>query len=90
MPGSPPKSISAPGTMPPPNTRSISPKVVDIRAIEEISISGKAVGFVDWFPTPREGVRLCLVSLMISSTNVFHSPHCGQRPIHLEDSAPQF
>ena len=28
--------------MPPPNTRSISPKVVDTRAIEEISISGMA------------------------------------------------
>ena len=46
IPGSPPKSINAPGTMPPPNTRSISPKVVDKRAIDEISISGKAVGLV--------------------------------------------
>jgi hypothetical protein len=26
----------------------------------------------------------------ISSSNVFHSPHEGQRPIHLADCAPQF
>ena len=53
IPGSPPNKINAPGTIPPPRTRSISPYPEVMRAIAPTSISVKAFGLLSSSCTGR-------------------------------------
>ena len=80
IPGSPPISTTAPGTKPPPNTRSNSSKVVEKRFLPSFtrSTSGKDVKI-----SPVSRTFICLPGFITaSSTKVFHSPHSAQRPSH--------
>ena len=89
MPGSPLSRIRAPGTNPPPSTRSSSPIPVSRRDISSMAISVSAAGRVSvpvrcMLPALR-GASGCSVSSVI----VFHSPHWGQRPSQRLETLPQ-
>ncbi len=93
IPGSPPMSITAPGTIPfdapsPPKTRSISSIWVEKRDFEPFiaSTSGKAMSVFSKLTTVD-----CFLeaSCAISSTNVFHSPQLPHWPTHLGVFQPQ-
>src|SRR2546426_6039428 len=84
IPGSPPTSTTEPGTMPPPRTKSNSPRPVRQRSLPTVgrleSWTGTAVSFQPsnrstFFPTG-------------SSTSEFHAPQLSQRPPHFGWSAP--
>src|SRR5580765_3260091 len=83
-PGSPPSNIKAPGTTPPPSTRSNSAMPVGMRRVSMLVISSKGTGLEsqDRGTSSEADIR--------SSTNVFHSWQDGQRPIHLGELWPHF
>lgn len=90
MPGSPPRSIMDPGTIPPPRIRSTSlfPMSILLSLSTEMSLRG--TGLDSEIPTRAFGLAAdeALVLRDKPSFMVFHSPHAGQRPIHLEVSLP--
>ncbi len=80
MPGSPPTSVTDPGTIPPPSTRSSSPIPVGMRAVSSSATSASGVGVTD------SSVRMPALrgaSSTTSSTSAFQAPQEGQRPAHL-------
>ena len=83
MPGSPPTSVTEPGTSPPPSTRSSSPIPVDLachcRGSTWVIGKGGATAAVG---TERGASSR-------SSTSVFHAPQPGQRPAHWSACVPQ-
>ena len=87
IPGSPPKSTTAPATSPPPNTKlsSSSGRINLSLWLAWIWFSG--LGSAIFRPLFFQAV-VCFVGL-ISSINVFHSLHPGHFPIHLGLSNPQ-
>src|SRR5712671_137985 len=82
-PGSPPKSIKAPGTTPPPSTRSNSAIPVGMRGVSGELISSKGTG------EESQDLGESAEAAMRSSTKEFHSWQEGQRPIHLGELWPQ-
>ena len=97
MPGSPAISTTEPGTMPPPSTRSNSPKPVDSRDVVDVSIwvMGVAALTMDAAACVREvrpGAAVrdddAVGRASWNSSTVPHCPHCGQRPTHLRPSQP--
>jgi hypothetical protein len=95
IPGSPPTSISDPGTNPPPRTLSSSPFCVDLRFPSSFFISCTFTGTpllfasspLPHFPAPP--LPCFTATCTTSSTYVFHSPQAGHLPIHLGDWDPQ-
>ena len=88
MPGSPPRRVTEPGTSPPPSTRSNSATPVGTRSPSSppMSASDTTAAGVGLGPAPDPDVA---VDRSTSSTNVFHSPQPGQRPVHCGDAEPQ-
>ena len=86
MPGSPPNSVSEPGTRPPPRTLLSSLSSMLIRGSSDVSIRLMDIGEEELEVRGErlEGREDFLPSFC--STKVFHSPHEGQRPIHLGES----
>ena len=92
MPGSPPRRIRLPGTMPPPSTRLSSASCVSSRGSSEASIceSGTGCGVSRCNPAccttaaPREGEDGATVNSFI----VFQLPHEGHLPTHFGVSYP--
>ena len=86
MPGSPPKRIKEPGTIPPPNTRFNSPSIKGKRLRSSISMSemdfGCAFGLMRIFEVFES-------RFTTSSTIVFHSLQEGHLPSHFGLCAPQ-
>ena len=88
MPGSPPSSVTEPGTSPPCSTRSSSPI--------EVGSGGPGLG-VDLGDRHRHARRstsapaaaLAATGCSISSTSVFHASQAPQRPAHFGSAAPQ-
>src|SRR6266545_1292706 len=87
IPGSPPTSVTDPGTMPPPRTKSNSASPVFQRSMLSDGTweSWTGLGPGDpfrrsIFPTFRP---------IDSSTKVFHAPHASHLPAHFGCSAPQ-
>ena len=97
MPGSPAMSTTEPGTMPPPSTRSNSPKPVGTRVTDAVSTSvigwaalnATAVGVVRDV-RPGAAVRDVDAAGRVSwnSSIVPHWPHSGQRPNHFAPVHP--
>src|SRR5882672_7825711 len=87
MPGSPPTSVTDPGTMPPPSTKSNSASPVFQRATVAACISESRTGAA---PDPaRDGPSARRpIRPTASSTNVFHAPHASHLPAHFGCSAP--
>ncbi len=85
MPGSPPSSTTAPGTSPPPSTRSSSARPVGIRST-----------LFAWTPAsgtiaeraPETVSKRFAGGVATDSTSVFHVPQCGHWPCHLGDCPP--
>ena len=77
-PGSPPSSVTEPGTTPPPSTRSSSATPVGIGSTPSIGTSpiGRAGSTTAPIATAAGGAST-------SSTIVFHSPQPSHRPAHL-------
>src|SRR5581483_3395356 len=86
MPGSPPTSVTDPGTSPPLSTRSSSPRPVERAVAVEWSTSPSSCGSVRGPAGRRSRVD---ATASTSSTNVFHSPHVGHFPAHRNAVAPQ-
>src|SRR5271157_1986715 len=86
MPGSPPKSMSAPGTSPPPSTRSTSGNVEGVRSADSglHDDNGTASETFTAALFPRLPSLGCLNSVMVS-----HAPQFWHLPCHLEKSWPQ-
>src|SRR5689334_24463413 len=86
IPGSPPTSVTEPGTMPPPRTKSNSARPVFHRAVAADCISDKRTGSAPngtLRPPGRPADRPTA-----SSTSEFHAPQLSQRPPHFGWSAP--
>src|SRR5690606_7960843 len=87
MPGSPPIRQTPPGTMPPPNTRSTSPRPVaslgDCCALTSLSRCTRPLA-VPLIPPPR-----VLRGTACVSTRLFHAPQSAHCPPHLGLAAPQ-
>ena len=83
IPGSPPTKTREPFTIPPPKTRSNSFSPVVSRSSRPVLISAifTTSAFAASFRT-FAGADLSITS----STKVFHPPHPGHCPIHLDDS----
>ena len=97
MPGSPAMSTTEPGTMPPPSTRSNSPKPVG--SLLTVSVEMLVIGFAALctFCTetgvrevrPGTGVRAPVAAgASWNSSMVPHWPHSGHRPYHLPPLQP--
>ena len=85
MPGSPPSSVTDPGTRPPPSTRSSSSTPVGwgrdaVRSTVPIGTGSVAASAADATPA--------LTTSSTSSTSEFHAPHAEQRPLHFGSAAP--
>src|SRR5688572_14492462 len=86
MPGSPPTSVTEPGTMPPPRTKSNSARPVFHRDVAVDCISDSRTGSAPagaFRPPGRPVVRP-----IASSISEFHAPHASHFPPHLGWSAP--
>src|SRR5574341_2275166 len=85
IPGSPPTSVTDPGTMPPPRTKSNSARPVRQRSLPTVgrleSWTGTAA--VSFQPSSRP-----TFFPRGSSTSEFHAPQLSQRPPHFGWSAP--
>ncbi len=88
IPGSPPISTSEPSTRPPPRMRSTSLLFSDMRFSTDELISASGIGLCPEPGTVISAPALFFPVATVSSTIVFHSPHAGQRPIHLGLSFP--
>src|SRR5437762_3411049 len=85
IPGSPPTSVTEPGTMPPPSTKSNSARPVFQRATADCCRSVRRIG--GWpVGTPRTAEPLNRPTA--SSTKEFHAPQLSHFPPHLGWSAP--
>src|SRR5262245_52512330 len=82
-PGSPPSRTSAPGTTPPPRTRSNSSMPVGMRATSVPEISWKGTGTESHEPGPSP-----VATVIRSSTRAFHCWQDGHRPIHFGEVWP--
>jgi len=83
-----PMIISAPSTMPPPNTRSSSLMPVDERTATSSGISRRSMAEA---PVPGRcfgAFAGAPVTIGADSTIVFHAPHPGQRPTQRDVSYP--
>ena len=93
MPGSPPTRTREPGTIPPPRSLSTSGRPSERRGSLLRSISLRRMGLrpsEDFADRPLEPLPPPAGFFSTgASTMVFHSPHAGQRPIHLGLSLPQ-
>ncbi|CCH70021.1 hypothetical protein BN10_480020 [Phycicoccus elongatus Lp2] len=78
MPGSPATSTTAPGTMPPPSTRSNSGTPVDRATARRASTS--PIGTAGRSTAPAAVVRTLTAPTSLIDPQAWHSPH---RPIHL-------
>src|SRR5258708_4701055 len=91
IPGSPPTSVTEPGTMPPPSTKSNSASPVRQRSAPPALTSARRTGGGPAGRPARE--RRCARPGAWrpsgSSARVFHAPHASQRPAHFGCSAPQ-
>src|SRR6266581_6347317 len=85
MPGSPPTSVTEPGTMPPPRTKSNSARPVFQRAMADCLRSVRRIG--GW-PVGAPLTAEPLNRPTASSTSEFHAPQLSQRPPHFGWSAP--
>ena len=91
MPGSPPRRMSEPGTIPPPKTRLSSLSLVSIRSSCVVSISWILSGLMVFLGSVWEGFQLFFSSFWItSSAMVFHSLQALHCPCHLAYGVPQF
>ena len=90
IPGEPPSSTSAPGTSPPPSTRSSSPMPV---VQPRVPLRGDLREPRRACPPPPRGARRrappATALARVSSTSVFHSPQPGHWPIQRGVSAAQ-
>ena len=94
IPGSPASRITAPGTMPPPRTRSNSVKPVGMRITSSrpVSVTGRSMlpfsasVSIGRMPLPERGEALILGSW--NSSIVPHSPQLGHLPYHFEPFHP--
>ena len=82
MPGSPPTSVSEPGTMPPPSTRSSSPTPLSTRGLSSSTISLSSTGSA---PLPRACLSFLPATASGSasmgvSVSVFHWSQAGHLP----------
>jgi hypothetical protein len=73
MPGSPPISVTDPGTRPPPSTRSNSAEPVDKRGDSRTASTANELDVSTRFAAETAALRGLV--LTVSATNVFHSPH---------------
>src|SRR5882672_1680877 len=85
MPGSPPTSVTEPGTMPPPRTKSNSANPVRYRATELVGRLESWTGTAAVSFQPSDRPTFFPIG---SSTNEFHSPHASHFPPHFGWSAP--
>jgi len=89
-PGSPPRSVTEPGTSPPPSTRSSSGIPVERGDPWETSTSPmRWAGLAASSATPAASDEMSLAGSSTSSTKVFQAPHDVQRPAHFGNDAPQ-
>ena len=93
MPGSPPTKVREPGTIPPPSTLSSSPIPALIRSSLSKDTSDRREGSVLLPPLPAAPVFTeppmpFAVTLILSSTIVFHALQAGHCPVHFADSCP--
>ena len=86
MPGSPPISVTDPGTSPPPSTRSNSAKPVVQRVSGTVTSCATAAGRSPPDASRRPAPR---VRGSEKGASVFHSLHDGHCPLHRGASAPQ-
>ncbi len=84
MPGSPPSTVTEPGTNPPCNTRSSSPIRVGAGAHAAVSTSAMGRGTAATGPTASAAGA----ATTTSSTSEFHASQPPQRPVHLGSAAP--
>src|SRR5438270_8970591 len=82
-PGSPATRMTAPGTRPPPSTRSSSPTPLGLARAASTSTS--AIGRAGALTGPAETVRSLAAP---TSSMVPHAWHSGQRPTHLGTPRP--
>src|SRR5882762_8919405 len=86
IPGSPPTSVTEPGTMPPPKTKSNSSRPVFHRAT---ATPCRSVSRIGAWPV-RDGLTALPANRLTgSSLSVFHAPQASHRPAHFGCSAPQ-
>ena len=85
MPGSPPSTVTEPGTSPPCSTRSSSPTCVAAGAHAAVSTSAIGSGTAPEGPTASADGA---VATTTSSTSELHASHAEQRPVHLGSAAP--
>ena len=86
IPGSPPTSVTEPGTSPPVITRSSSASPVALGAAAAVSTS--AIGRGASTAWPAVAARRPLSAGTVSSTNVFQASHDGHRPLHRSATLP--
>ena len=95
IPGSPPMSMSDPGTIPPPSTRfsSVSWQSMRMSAVVFTLESRTGAGRPCAGLAAREAMPRAVGAVsgaIFTSLNVFQAPHEGQRPNHFTLSCPQF
>ena len=86
-PGLPPISVSEPGTIPPPSTRSNSSSLDEKRSTSVSTMS--VIGFAFAEPVDVEVSFTTSCSWALSSTNESQVPHPVHFPIHLGEVNPQ-
>jgi len=86
MPGSPPSKVTAPGTMPPPSTRSSSGSWVDVGRLASVPTSPMRVG--PGRLVGGGGATRSLSPPSTSSNNVFQSPQLPHCPDHFGYDVP--
>ena len=86
IPGSPPRRVMEPGTIPPPSTVFSSLIFVTILSEVSVLISLRFVISLRLSPVIR---AVSFFLSVISSTKLFHSLHSGHFPSHLGDTWPQ-
>src|SRR5437588_755213 len=84
MPGSPPTSVTAPSTRPPPRTRSRFGRFVVMRGAMSDSIASIGIGA----PTPPSAYGCGAAFAISSCANEFQALQSGQRPSHFGDWLP--
>ena len=87
MPGSPPISVTPPGTMPPPSTRSSSSRPVGVRSVSLASMSDSVASSAEPAREANTGAPKRLLAVpgalpAACSTRVFQAPQLGHLPSH--------
>ena len=88
MPGSPPISTTAPGTMPPPSTRSSSDRPVGMRAVSSSATWSSRCTPALAATSPAAAARPLALGVARPSTRLFQAPHSPHWPCHFGYSAP--